>query len=162
LTEPLVLAGRVGKPHGLDGSFYVIDPTVSLLGVGAQVWAGETETRIVGRKGTDARPILRLALATTREALDALRGNELRVPRTAAPSLGEDEFWAEDLVGCTVHAGARELGEVRRLVGYPSVEVLEVGDLLIPMVRDAILGVDVAARRIEVDAAFLGLREDVG
>jgi 16S rRNA processing protein RimM len=156
------LAGRVGKPHGLDGSFYVVDPAVSLLGVGTQVWAGETETTIVGRKGTDARPILRLALATTREALDALRGNELRVPRTAAPSLDEDEFWAEDLVGCTVLAGARELGEVRRLVGYPSVEVLEVGDLLIPMVRDAILGVDVAARRIEVDAAFLGLGEDAG
>jgi ribosomal 30S subunit maturation factor RimM len=43
------------------------------------------------------------------------------------------------------------------MVAYPSCEVLVVGEHLVPMVRDAIRRVDVAARRIEVDARFLGL-----
>ncbi len=57
--------------------------------------------------------------------------------------------------------GDLEVGVVRALVGLPSCEVLEVerpgaADLLVPMVRDAIRGVDVSARVIDVSLAFLG------
>ena len=147
------MVGRVGKPHGLDGSFHVIDPLPAALVVGADVGVG----KIAGRKGTDAAPILRLDVATDRTAIEALRGTELRMPRAGVPALEDDEYWADDLVGCAVVAGERELGTVERMVAYPSCEVLVVGAHLIPMVRDAIRSVDVAARRIEVDAGFLGL-----
>jgi 16S rRNA processing protein RimM len=156
LTE-LLVAGRIGRPHGLDGSFYVLEADARLLGVGAAVDVEGVETTVVARKGIDAKPILRLALAADREAVLALRGRALRVPREVAPALGDDEFWASDLVGCAVVAGDRELGEVSRMVAYPSCEVLEVGDLLVPLVRDAVRSVDLAARRIEVDPGFLGL-----
>jgi ribosomal 30S subunit maturation factor RimM len=44
------------------------------------------------------------------------------------------------------------------VVGGPSCEVLETEDgTLVPLVGDAIVSVDVGARRIEVDRAFLGL-----
>ena len=143
----------MGKPHGLDGSFHVIDPMPDALAVGADVGLG----KISGRKGTDAAPILRLDVAPDRTAIEALRGRELTVPRTAAPALGQDEYWADDLVGCAVVAGDRELGTVERMVAYPSCEVLVVGEHLIPMVRDAIAAVDLDARRIAVHADFLGL-----
>jgi ribosomal 30S subunit maturation factor RimM len=39
----------------------------------------------------------------------------------------------------------------------PSCEVLEVGDLLVPMVADAVLAVSLQERRIVVDAQFLGV-----
>ena len=57
--------------------------------------------------------------------------------------------------------GEVRVGVVRRLVGYPSVDVLEVereaaDDLLVPMVRDAIRSVDVSARRVDVSLEFLG------
>jgi 16S rRNA processing protein RimM len=60
-----------------------------------------------------------------------------------------------------VRDGARDVGRVRRLVGLPSCEALEVerpgaGDLLVPLVRDAIRRVDVEARTVDVDLAFLG------
>jgi 16S rRNA processing protein RimM len=165
LTEPLVAAaerlqaGRVGRPHGLDGSFHVVDPAPGLLAVGSRVFVGEAETEVVARKGTDAAPILRLSLATDRESLAAWRGRLIEVPRAQAPALGDDEFWAADLTGCAVvTADDRTLGTVDRMVAYPSCEVLVVGDgLLVPLVRDAIRSVDVAARRIEVDAEFLGI-----
>jgi 16S rRNA processing protein RimM len=51
--------------------------------------------------------------------------------------------------------GSRVVGVVSRMVALPSCEALEVGDLLIPMVRDAIRSIDVDARRIDVDMGFL-------
>ena len=156
-------AGRVGKPHGLDGSFYVTRPRPALLALGASVFLGDgaTEAEIVRRSGTDEHPILRLAGVDGREAAEALRGTELSIPRAAAPALGEDEWWAEDLAGCVVADGDVEVGVVRQMRALPSCEVLEVerpgrDDLLVPLVRDAVRAVDVAQRRIDVDLAFLG------
>lgn len=160
-------AGRIGRPHGLDGSFHVTRPRPALLVLGASVIVADRETEVVRRAGTDDRPIVRLDLADDRSAIEALRGEELHVLRTAAPDLGEGEWWAEDLEGCTVTDGDRSLGTVRRLVGLPSCEVLEVeradgGEMLVPMVRDAIRHVDVDARRIDVDTTFLGEEEAAG
>jgi 16S rRNA processing protein RimM len=158
LTAELLHAGRVGRPHGLDGSFHVVEPAPRLLWVGAPIWVGERPTEVLRRAGTDDRPILRVGLASDRTEVEALRGEQLRAPRDSAPQLEEDEYWAEDLVGCAVVAGARPLGSVRRLLAYPSCELLELdGGELVPLVRDAIVAVDPAERRIEVDARFLGL-----
>jgi 16S rRNA processing protein RimM len=108
------------------------------------------------RAGTPERPILRLDGCASREDAEALRGRTLEVPVEEAPSLEAGEYWAHQLVGCRVTDGERELGVVERMVALPSCEALEVGELLIPMVRDAIRFVDVAARRIDVDSRFLG------
>ena len=149
--------GRVGRAHGLDGSFLVTRPRPALLRLGARVRVGADEREIVRRSGTDERPILRLAGVADRDAAEALRGAELLLAREAAPPLQEDEFWAEDLEGLLVVDGERELGRVRRLLELPSCEVLELDTaLLVPLVRDAVRRVDVAGGVVEVDAAFLG------
>jgi 16S rRNA processing protein RimM len=157
LTNPpdWLPAGRVGRPHGLDGSFYVTRPRTALLALGRVIRVGEVETEIVRLAGTDARPILRVAIAGDREAVEALRGADLFARRADAPALEPDEYWAEDLEGCRVVDGEREVGVVTRLVNLPSCDVLEVGDLLIPMVHDAVRSIDVEARVIDVDLGFL-------
>jgi 16S rRNA processing protein RimM len=159
-AQDWLAGGRVGRPHGLDGSFHVLEPRAALLALGATVRIGDRETEIVRRAGTDDRPIVRLDGVDTREAAGALRGVELLMPRSAAPALEDDEWWAEDLVGCRVVDGPRELGRVERLMPLPSCEALEVaaGDetFLVPLVRDAVRSVDVAAKVIDVDLAFLG------
>ena len=150
-------AGRVGRPHGLDGHFHVTRPTPRLLEPDTPVRVGETSARIASRKGTAERPIVRLDVAGDRTAAEALRGQELVVDEADAPALDEDEYWAQDLVGCAVVDGDRPLGEVRALIALPSCEALELDSgLLVPMVRDAIRSVDVEARRIDVDGGFLG------
>ena len=153
-------AGRVGRPHGLDGHFHVTSPTPPLLSVGTPVRIGDVDTEIVARKGTEDAPILRVAAASDRSAAVALRGEELVVERADAPVLDEDEYWAEDLVGCRVIAGERVLGSVVRLLALPSCEALEVqrpgeGDLLVPLVGDAVRAVDVSRSRIDIDLAFV-------
>lgn len=162
---PSISAGRVGRPHGLDGSFYVTRAKPRLLSQGGIVSVGGAALEIVRRAGTDARPILRLEGLSSREDAERLRGQELTVAAQAAPALGEDEWWAHELEGCEVRDGARLLGIVSRLIELPSCEALEVrpaggGEaLLVPMVRDAIRSVEPRARRVEVDASFLGLSE---
>jgi 16S rRNA processing protein RimM len=153
-------AGRVGRPHGLDGSFHVTRPDARLLAGRTELLVDGVLRRIERRAGTPERPILRLAGFAGREAAEALRGAQLAVPAAEAPPLEPGEFWAHELEGCVVVDGERRVGEVRRMLPLPSCEALEVAlddgdELLVPMVRDAIRSVDVRGRRIDVDLAFL-------
>jgi 16S rRNA processing protein RimM len=149
-------AGRVGRAHGLDGSFHVNGPRPRLLGLGTPTDLGE----IVRRAGTDERPVIRLAGCDSREAAEALHGRPLQVALEHAPALEPGEWWAHELEGLAVTDGEREVGTVRRMVELPSVEVLEVerpdgSELLVPMVGDAIRALDVPGRRVDVDLRFL-------
>ena len=111
------------------------------------------EPRVIERlAGTSERPIVRLEGSSSREDAEALKGSELLVPDV----LEEDEYWARDLVGCAVVDGDRRIGVVGRMIALPSCEALEVGSILIPMVRDAIRSIDLQARRIDVDMEFVG------
>jgi 16S rRNA processing protein RimM len=133
----------------------VNDAVADHLAVGQPVRIGSADTVIVGRKGTDAHPLVRVDLASDRDGAEALRGQQLLVD--AERELDEDEYLAADLVGCAVVDGSRSLGTVTALLELPSVEVLELDTgLLVPMVSDAIRSIDVAAKRIDVDAEFLG------
>jgi 16S rRNA processing protein RimM len=149
-------AGRVGRAHGLDGSFHVTGPRPRLLGLGTPTDLGE----IVRRAGTDERPVIRLAGCDSREAAEALHGRPLHVALEDAPALEPGEWWAHELEGLAVTDGEREVGTVRRMLELPSVEVLEVerpdgSELLVPMVGDAIRALDVPGRRVDVDLRFL-------
>jgi 16S rRNA processing protein RimM len=159
-SDDWLTGGRVGRPHGLDGSFHVTGARPALLVLGGTVRVGDRETEITRRAGTDERPIVRLEGFEGREAAEALRGADLLVPRAAAPPLEDDEWWATDLVGCRVVDGDRAVGTVTRLIALPSCEALEVTgagpEFLVPLVRDAVRSVDVTAKRIDVDLAFLG------
>jgi 16S rRNA processing protein RimM len=155
-VERYLEAGRVGRAHGLDGSFHVLSPRPRLLTLGMPTDLGE----IVRRVGTDDRPVVRLAGCDTREAADALHAQPLRVALADAPPLEAGEWWAHELEGLAVTDGSKAVGTVRRMLELPSVEVLEVErpdgtELLVPMIGDAIRSLDVAARRVDIDLGFL-------
>jgi 16S rRNA processing protein RimM len=149
-----VAAGRVGRPHGLDGSFYLNAPTEDLA-EGSEVLVAGRRAVVERRAGTAERPIIRLSGVADRDAAGGLRGEPLLVD---AGELEENEYLIDDLVGCEVVG----LGPVRQVISGPSCDVLEVGDraLLVPLVSDAVRSIDLEARRIEVDRRFLGLDED--
>ena len=162
MTSParLVRVGRVGRAHGLDGSFWVEDALEreqdgpEALAVGTEVVIDERRGRVERRAGTALRPLIRLDWVADRDSAATLRGRELRVCEVDAP-LAAGEWLIADLLGARVEG----IGEVRRVIAAPSCDLLEVGDdgVLIPLVADAIRGVDVEAGRIDVDLAFLGV-----
>jgi 16S rRNA processing protein RimM len=142
----LVTAGRVGKSHGRDGSFYVEAPQIEFE-VGTRVVIGDRELEVERRAGTDDRPLIRLAGV---EDSAAIRGELMLVEG----EVEEGEYLVADLIGCEVPG----LGYVERVLDAPSCALLEVGEkqLLIPLISDAVKNVDLERRVIEVDRDFLG------
>jgi 16S rRNA processing protein RimM len=139
----LVTAGRVGRPHGRDGSFQV-EGAAHPLPLGETVVVGGRPRKIERRAGTDQRPLVRLSDVDDPRPL---RGEPLLVDE----ELAEDEWLAADLVGLSVPGR----GRVRRVLDGPSCSVLELDDgTLVPFVSDAIRSV--GEEEILVNEEFLG------
>ncbi|TJZ83602.1 ribosome maturation factor RimM [Paracoccus hibiscisoli] len=98
----------------------------------------------------------RITGVTTKEQADALRGVTLWAPRSALPSLPDDEFYHADLIGLdVVDTGGTPLGRVRALYDHGAGDIIEVVGgaqiLMLPFTRAIVPTVDLAARRIVVD-----------
>jgi 16S rRNA processing protein RimM len=152
LASELVPIGRVGRPHGLDGSFFVEGPSdrPGAFAVGAVVFANGEPLKIVSSKhGSQQRPVIRLERRVD-------RGAELAVPRESLPPLGEDEYYSFQLVGLAVEEeGGRVLGRVRDVLDYPANDVLELDTgLSLPLVEACVRKVDLESGRIVVAQGF--------
>jgi len=144
--------GRVGRPHGLDGAFFVEEPSDDprWFEKGARLLAGGEEAEVVvARRGAGGRPVIRLDRPVA-------RGIALEVPRDALPETGEGEYYAFELVGLeVVEEGGRVLGRVEAVHPGPANDALDLGHgLLLPIVESCIRDVDLEAGRILVAPGF--------
>jgi 16S rRNA processing protein RimM len=146
-----VTVGRVGRPHGLDGSFFVEQPSEdpARFAVGARLWATGEQFEVVAAKRSGGRPVIRLDRALP-------RGAKLEVPADALPALEEDEYYAFELEGLRVEEeGGGELGVVTRVVPGVANDVLELDSgLALPLVEDCVRAVELDAGRIVVAPGF--------
>jgi 16S rRNA processing protein RimM len=148
----LVPIGRVGRPHGLDGSFFVEGPSerAGAFAAGAIVYVdGEPLKIAAAKRGSQNRPVIRLERRVD-------RGSELAVPRETLPPLGDDEYYTFQLVGLAVEEeGGRLLGRVRDVLDYPANDVLELDSgLALPLVAACVRQVDLEGGRIVVAPGF--------
>ena len=147
-----VVVGRVGKPHGLDGAFFVEQPSDDgrWFETGARLWAGDEEVEVVvARRGAGGRPVIRLDR-------EVPRGTELEVPVEALPPTEEGEYYAFQLVGLdVVEEGGRRLGQVVAVEpGVANDSIALDSGLLLPLVEVCVRHIDLAARRILVAPGF--------
>ncbi len=154
----LVPIGRVGRPHGLDGSFFVEGPSerAEAFASGAVVYVdGEPAKVVASKRGSQNRPVIRLERRVD-------RGAELAVPREALPPLEENEYYAFQLVGLAVEEeGGRVLGRVRDVLDYPANDVLELDSgLSLPLVEACVRKVDLDSGRIVVARGFADSESD--
>jgi 16S rRNA processing protein RimM len=153
-NNDLILVGRVGKSHGLDGSFVVEDAseTRELFATGARLFVDREPAEVVASKQARGRPVIRLDRRVA-------RGTELRIPRDALAPTGEDEYYVFQLVGLRVEEeGGNQLGTVTDVAPGVANDVLELDSgLALPMVEDCVLNVDLAAGRIVVAPGFTEL-----
>lgn len=89
---------------------------------------------------------------------ERLEGAEVRIRAADRAPLAADEYYQSDLVGCEVvdRGTGRRLGAVVGWQEYGGPPLLEVDTgsgepVLVPFARAICVGIDVAARRIEVD-----------
>jgi 16S rRNA processing protein RimM len=149
----LVRVGRVGKPHGLDGSFFVEQASEDeeRFAEGATLHVDGHSATIVSSKRSRGRPVIRLDR-------EAPRGAELSVPRDQLPPTAPDEYYEFQLVGLAVEEeGGRSLGRVTAVHPGPANDALELDSgLLLPLVAACVQQVDLAAGRIQVSRGFAG------
>ena len=152
MPSDLVPIGRVGRPHGLDGSFFVEGPSdrIDAFAAGATVYVDGAPVKIVASKrGSQSRPVIRLERRVE-------RGATLTVPRESLPALEADEYYAFQLVGLVgEEEGGRVLGQVRDVLDYPANDVLELDSgLSLPLVEACVRKVDLEGGRIVIAAGF--------
>lgn len=147
----LVRVGRVGRSHGLDGSFAVEDASAEAerFAVGAVVHVDGVPARVVSSKRARGRPVIRLDRRPE-------RGAELAVPRTELPPPAEGSYYVFDLVGLAVEEeGGRALGRVTDVAEGVANDVLELDSgLALPLHEECVKEVDVKAGRILVARGF--------
>ena len=147
-----VLVGRVGRPHGLDGSFVVEDASEApeRFAEGAELLAaGEPAKVVASKRAGQGRLVVKLDRRVE-------RGAALEVPREALPEPEAGEWYVFQLVGLSVEEdGGRALGKVVDVEPWPAndVLVLESGAML-PLVDACVLEVDLKAARIVVAQGF--------
>jgi 16S rRNA processing protein RimM len=147
----LVQVGRVGRPHGLGGSFVVEDASEDpkRFAAGSRVFLDEKEAKVVESKRAGRRLVVRLDR-------EAKRGAVLAVPRTELPETEEDEYYVFQLVGLAVEEeGGRPLGRVQDVAPGVANDVLELDTgTALPLVEECVLAVDLERGRILVAQGF--------
>jgi len=144
--------GRVGRPHGLDGGFFVERPSDDprWFAVGSTLLVGETEAKVIAaRRGSGGRPVVLLDRRVPRGAL-------LEVPLAALPPTAADEYYTFELIGLeVVEEEGATLGRVSAVVPGVANDSLELDTgALLPLVAACVRDIDLAAGRILVSPGF--------
>jgi 16S rRNA processing protein RimM len=147
----LVSVGRVGKSHGLDGSFVVEDASEAAerFAVGAELLVGGEPAQVVAAKRARGRPVIRLDRK-------ADRGAALEVPRDSLPEPDEGSYYVFQLIGAeVVEEGGAPLGRVTDVAPGVANDVLELDSgVALPMVEECIRRIDLESARILVTPGY--------
>lgn len=156
-----VMVGRIGRPHGLRGDVTIAIATDDPDGrftPGAVLQSDRGPLTVATRRRSGGLLLLRFEGVHDRDAAEALRGTELRVPAETLPEVDDpDEFYDHQLIGLAVRdAAGRELGEVTEVWHPPASPVLLVrrpdgSAEAVPFVRALVPTVDVAGGFLVVD-----------
>jgi 16S rRNA processing protein RimM len=151
-VRELVTVGRVGRPHGIDGSFFVEEASESpeRFARGATLLVdGDPAEVVVSKRGAGGRPVIKLDRAVTRGATLAVRRDDLPAPE-------KDAYYVFQLVGLAVEEeGGRVLGVVTDVENAPANDALVLDSgLLLPLVDSCVLDIDLAAGRVLVARGF--------
>ncbi len=167
-TPDYLAVGSIRRPHGLNGEVQVevlTDHPEARFAPGAVVWLGldpargraPVATEIETARGHGSRMLVLFAGVRDRSGADRLRGQSVWIPVEEAAELEEDSYYVHQLIGMRVETvDGVPLGAVVRLLETGATDVLVVTgedgrEVLLPMIKDVLVAVDVAAGLIRVD-----------
>jgi len=160
-SPALIQLGFVGAPFGVRGWVKLrshTDPPERLLDhrslhIGRDgAWA---VYRIESSGRSGGQLTVKLAGIDDRDRAQALRGAEVRVPRSELPERAPQDFYRADLVGCEVsNLSGESLGVVQHFIETPTQVLMVVRgarEYWVPAVPQHLRRVDLQARRVVVD-----------
>jgi 16S rRNA processing protein RimM len=173
LPADAIEVGRIHDAWGIKGWFKVLahsaDPQALFSSTrwylqpserGPRTFSGTVLLRVRETKEHSDSIVARADAVEDRGTAELLRGARIFLPRSAFPTVGEDEYYWIDLIGLdVVNREGVHLGRVKELLatGPQTVLVVEYEEAgkpeerMIPFVSAYVDKVDLQARRIEVD-----------
>ncbi|MGE3857180.1 MAG: ribosome maturation factor RimM [Dehalococcoidia bacterium] len=155
-----IAVGYINGVWGLKGHV-----KVTPLSTNPERLRAGSEVRVLGRATTilevvtpQGYPIVRFQGYPDRTAADRLRGTYIEIDEADLPALPEDEYYVDDLVGLeVVTTDGAVVGRLTEVLGTGANDVYVVArpgqkDALIPAINDVVLSVDLAAKRMVIDA----------
>jgi 16S rRNA processing protein RimM len=149
-----VVVGRVGRSHGVDGAFIVQRPSADerRFAVGATVYVdGVPATVTLSRRAGGRRRAIKLDRAVE-------EGAALTVPTHELPPPEPGHYYVYQLVGLDAYDDdGRLLGVVEDVAeGVANDNLVLASGVLVPMIEDAVLDVDLDARRLVIARPYAG------
>ena len=160
----MAVVGLIARAHGIRGQVIVnaaTDFPAERFRPGAELFVRRKglvdAVRVSSVRFQHDRPVIGLEGVETMTQAEELAGLELRVPADRLMPLPPGTFYHHDLAGCTVETReGRRVGVVREVDASFGGSRLVVdgsrGEILIPLASNICVVVDVAAKRIVIDA----------
>jgi 16S rRNA processing protein RimM len=160
MPDDWMLVGRVVGAFGVRGEMKV-EPLTDFperFKKTKQIYLGTDRmpVAVTGSRTHGGQVLLRLEGIDSPEAVKALRNPELFVPRDEAHPLPDGHFYLDDIIGAQVETtDGRAVGTISDVISTGSNEVFVIGKgsdaILIPVIKDAVTELDVAAKRVVVE-----------
>ena len=164
-----ICVAQIGAPHGVRGEVklwpFTAEPE-SVRDYGPlESEDGARRFEIETLRTAKDHLVVRLKGVNDRDAAERLTNTKLFVPRERLPATeADDEFYHADLIGlAVVDASGNDLGSVAAVHNFGAGDLIEVkpaqsnATVLLPFTEAAVPVVDIAGRRIVVDAAAFAL-----
>jgi len=152
-TPSPVRIGQIVGAFGLKGEVKV-DPLTDFwerFQKGTRLRLKDNWVTVESYREHKNRPMLKLSGVNDATAAEKLQWEYLEAIIADAPELDDDEYLTEDLIGMkVVTTEGKELGEVDDVIGNPAHDILQIGEILIPVVKEFIKDIDLDKEVITV------------
>lgn len=151
-----IVIGEILKPQGIKGEVKVKMKEEEFFSNLSFVYLKNEKTavnRVVVRGGY---AYVMFDGCNDRNKAELLRGFKLKVDREDLPTFNEDEYLIEDLIGLTViDEQEYEIGQVKDILQFGATDIVVTGGKFgkwqFPLIKDIVVKVDLARKRLIVD-----------
>lgn len=167
MLEDYFEIAKIVNVHGLKGEIRVLPTTDDIsrfdLLETAEIFIKDDKREYPLERVRPHKNVIALKLkgVEDRTAAESLVGGVIKVPRSKALPLEEDEYYQKDLLDMTVVTDeGEELGRISQIIetGANDVYMVSPSNILIPAIKECILNVSVAEKRMTVHL-MEGLRD---
>jgi len=148
-----VIVGKIVGVFGLDG-WIKIQPTTDFLErfkKGAKLFSNDLELIVESCFVHKAQIRVKFKEICSIDDAEKMIGMELSVDLSNRPKLFKGEFYVYDLIGCqVVSTDGNHIGTLDDVLAYAAHDLLKVGHVLIPCIKEFVMSVDLDQRIITV------------
>lgn len=162
--DKLITLGKIVRPHGVKGDVKIILSLddLSFLNRTDKVWIDSMQYKVHSIKQVSDGVALNLEGVHSIEDAEKLRNKTVKVERKYLEELKENEYYADDLIGCTLYfdTNNKEIGKISDIQNYGATDILIIKDgteeYMCPLLDSIFVKVDYDAQKIIINKkAFL-------